>query len=57
MDMEIYSDYRIDAFFVNERELELRAERVRVAEERAMGSAQGRVASTRSLVGVPSASH
>ena len=55
--MEIYSDYRIDAFFVNERELELRAERVRVAEERAMRSAQGRVSSTGSSLGVPSASH
>jgi hypothetical protein len=55
--MEILSDYRTNALIVSERELALRAERVRVAEERALRPALRPVTSTGSLVVVPSASH
>jgi len=55
--MEIHSDYRINALIVSERELALRAERVRVANERTLRPAPRPVTSTGSLVVVPSASH
>ncbi len=46
--MEILSDYRITVLDVSERELVLRAERARVADERAQQSA-GPVTATGSL--------
>jgi hypothetical protein len=55
--MEIYSDYRTSTFIVNERELELRAERARVAAERVQQPAARQVTSTGSLVGAARTSH
>jgi hypothetical protein len=57
MGMDNISDYRMNALIVSERELALRAEHVRVAEERALRPAPRSVTSTGSLVVVPSASH
>jgi hypothetical protein len=55
--METLADYRTNVLSVSERELALRAERVRVAEERALRPAPRPVTSTGSLVCVPSTSH
>ncbi len=55
--MENLSNYRTNALIVSERELALRAERVRVAQERTLRTAPRPVTSTGSLVVVPSASH
>ena len=54
--MENLSNYRTNALIVSEHELALRAERVRVAQERTLQPAPRPVTSTGSLVVVPSAS-
>ena len=51
--MDILTDYRITALHVSERELALRAEYARVADERASRPAERPVTSTGSLVCVP----
>ncbi len=55
--MDILSDYRTNVLNVSERELAIRAERVRVAHERALRPVPRPVTSTGSLVCVPSTSH
>jgi hypothetical protein len=55
--MDILSDYRITALIVSERDLALRAERARIADERALRPAERPVTATGSLVCVPSVSH
>jgi hypothetical protein len=54
--MDILSDYRITALLASEREVAERAERARVALERAAAPVV-RTAPTGSLVCVPSTSH
>ena len=55
--MDILSDYRITALLVSERELALRAERARVAFERAQRPVERPVTATGSLVTIPSPAH
>jgi hypothetical protein len=53
MGMDILTDYRITALIASERELVLRAERARIADERAVRPAERPVTSTGSLVTIP----
>jgi hypothetical protein len=57
MGMDIISDYRIAGLIVDERELALRAERTRIALERAEQPSPRPVTSTGSLITIPSTSH
>ncbi|MEO8263591.1 MAG: hypothetical protein ABI566_13575 [Pseudolysinimonas sp.] len=54
--MDILSDYRITALLVSERELAQRAERARIAVERAEVPV-ARTTATGALICVPSTSH
>lgn len=51
--MDILTDYRITALIVSERDLALRAERARIADERALRPAERPVVTTGSLVTIP----
>lgn len=55
--MDIISDYRIAGLVIPERELALRAERARIALERAEQPVPRPVTSTGSLITIPSTSH
>ncbi len=55
--MDLLSDYRITTLGMGERELALRAERARVASERALRPAERPVTATGSLVCIPSTAH
>jgi hypothetical protein len=58
--MDILSDYRITALLVSERDLALRAERVRIADERTQLRARRLAVVSTTATGsicVPSASH
>jgi hypothetical protein len=57
MGMDNISEYRIAGLVMNEGELALRAERMRVALEREERPAPRPVTSTGSMVTVPSTSH
>jgi hypothetical protein len=56
MGMDILSDYRITALLVSERQLAERAERARIADERAQHPV-GRAATATGSVCVPTTSH
>ena len=51
--MDILTDYRINALLVSERELALRVERARIADERALRPTERLVTATGSLVTIP----
>jgi hypothetical protein len=53
MGMDILTDYRITALLVSERDLALRVERARLADERAQRPTERPVISTGSLVTIP----